>query len=108
VSLTTATLPTFETLTIRREGGVVLGSFVSSLAHQIASFPAAGHVSVRDRVNAIALPPVEEFRRDSDLFGEGVRACDARRRITEAMKHGLQTRAAELALAPLLGDLAGR
>jgi enoyl-CoA hydratase/carnithine racemase len=50
-----------------------LGDFVSSLAHRIAGFPAAGHVVVKDRVNAIALAPVEDFRRDSDLFDEGVR-----------------------------------
>ena len=50
-----------------------LGDFVSSLAHRIAGFPAAGHVVVKDRVNAIALAPAEDFRRDSDLFGEGVR-----------------------------------
>ena len=49
-----------------------LGDFVSSLAHRIAGFPAAGHIAVKDRVNAIALAPVEDFRRDSDLFGEGV------------------------------------
>ena len=83
-----------------------LGSFVSSLAHRIAGFPAAGHVIVKERVNPIALAPVADFRRDSDLFGEGVRAPDAQRRIAAAMRQGLQTRAAELALAPMLGDLA--
>jgi enoyl-CoA hydratase/carnithine racemase len=82
-----------------------LGDFVSSLAQRIARFPAAGHVSVKDRVNAIALAPVEDFRRDSDLFGEGVRATEAQRRIAAAMKHGLQTRDAELALAGMLGEL---
>src|SRR3979409_2201552 len=41
-----------------------LGDFVKSLAHRIASFPAAGHVAVMDRGNAIALAPVEDFRRD--------------------------------------------
>jgi enoyl-CoA hydratase/carnithine racemase len=82
-----------------------LGDFVSSLAQRIASFPAAGHVVVKERVNAIALAPVEDFRRDSDLFGEGVRAPDAQRRIGVAMKRGLQTRDAELALARMLGDL---
>jgi enoyl-CoA hydratase/carnithine racemase len=46
-----------------------LGDFVSSLAHRIARFPAAGHAVVKDRVNAIALAPVDDFRRDSDLFG---------------------------------------
>src|SRR6201993_2400337 len=34
-----------------------LGDFVSSLARRIASFPAAGHVVVKDRVYAIALAP---------------------------------------------------
>jgi enoyl-CoA hydratase/carnithine racemase len=82
-----------------------LGDFVSSLAHRIAGFPAAGHVVVKERVNAIALAPVEDFGRDSDLFGEGVRAPDAQRRIAAAMKLGLQTRDAELALAGLLGRL---
>ncbi len=47
-----------------------LGGFVAALAHRIAGFPSAGHLLVKDRVNAIALAPVEDFRRDSDLFGE--------------------------------------
>ena len=51
-----------------------LGAFVGSLAHRIARFPAAGRAAVKDRVNAIALAPADEFRRDSDLFGEGVRS----------------------------------
>jgi enoyl-CoA hydratase/carnithine racemase len=85
-----------------------LGDFVSSLAHRIAGFPAAGHVVVKDRVNAIALAPVEDFRHDSDLFGEGVRAPDAQRQTAAAMEHGLQTRDAEMALARVLGDLTAR
>jgi enoyl-CoA hydratase/carnithine racemase len=39
-----------------------LGDFVRSLARRIARFPAAGHVAVKDRVNAIALAPAEDFR----------------------------------------------
>jgi enoyl-CoA hydratase/carnithine racemase len=58
-----------------------LGGFVRSLAHRIAGFPAAGHVAVKERVNAIALAPTEDFRRDSDLFGEGVRNPEAEKRI---------------------------
>ena len=50
-----------------------LDDFVRSLAHRVATFPAAGLVAVKDRVNAIALAPAEDFRRDSDLFGEGSR-----------------------------------
>jgi enoyl-CoA hydratase/carnithine racemase len=82
-----------------------LGEFVRSLAHRIAGFPAAGHAAVKDRVNAIALAPVEDFRRDSDLFGEGVRAPDAQRLIATAMKRGFQTPDAELDLSHMLADL---
>jgi enoyl-CoA hydratase/carnithine racemase len=85
-----------------------LGDFVSSLAHRIARFPAAGQVVVKERVNAIALAAVEDFRRDSDLFLEGVRAPESQGLIQAAMKHGFQTRDAELALAQMLGDLAAR
>ena len=82
-----------------------LGDFVRSLAHRIAGFPAAGHVAVKDRVNAIALAPAEDFRRDSDLFGEaGAHAGDAKP-VQAAMERGLQTRDAELELARMLGDL---
>jgi enoyl-CoA hydratase/carnithine racemase len=80
-----------------------LEEFVSSLAHRIARFPAVGHALVKDRVNAIALAPIEDFRRDSDLFGEGVQAPEAQKRIAAAMKRGLQTRDAELAIARVLG-----
>jgi enoyl-CoA hydratase/carnithine racemase len=86
----------------------VLGDFVRSLAHRIARFPAAGHGTVKDRVNAIALAPTEDFRRDSDLFGAAVRNPEAQSRIGAALTHGFQTRDAELALARLLGDLPDR
>ena len=82
-----------------------LGEFVRSLAHRMARFPAAGRAAVKDRVNAIALAPVADFRRDSDLFGEGVREPDAQRLIATALNRGFQTRDAELALAGWLGDL---
>ncbi|HEV3389857.1 MAG TPA: enoyl-CoA hydratase/isomerase family protein [Solirubrobacteraceae bacterium] len=85
--------------------GNALSEFVRSLAHRIARFPAAGSEAVKDRVNAIALASVEDFRRDSDLFGEEVRAPDTQRLIATALKRGFQTRAAELDLAHLLGEL---
>ena len=53
--------------------GNTLGEFVRSLAHRIAKFPAESLAGVKDRVNAIALAPAHDFRRDSDLFGEGAR-----------------------------------
>ena len=83
-----------------------LGDFVKSLAHRIAGFPAAGHVVVKERVNAIALAPVEDFRRDSDLFGEGMRNPEAQKRTEAAIKRGFQTRDAEMSLGRLLGELA--
>jgi enoyl-CoA hydratase/carnithine racemase len=82
-----------------------LGDFVGALAHRIASFPAAGHVAVKERVNAIALAPVEDFRRDSNLFGESARHPETQSRLQAAMKHGFQTREAEMALASMLGCL---
>jgi enoyl-CoA hydratase/carnithine racemase len=85
-----------------------LGDFVSSLAHRIAGFPAAGQVTVKERVNAIALAPIEDFRRDSDLFGEGVGDREAQTRIQAAIRRGFQTREAELSLGRLLGELTDR
>src|SRR5882724_11768597 len=82
-----------------------LGDFVRSLALRIAKFPSAGLVAVKDRVNAIALAPVEDFRRDSDLFGEGARNPEGQSRFQAAFKRGFQTRDAEMDLAGLLGDL---
>jgi enoyl-CoA hydratase/carnithine racemase len=80
-----------------------LGEFVRLLAHRIARFPATGHVAVKDRVNAMALAPAEDFHRDSDLFGEGVRNPDVQSRITAAMKRAFQTSDAEMTLARMLG-----
>jgi len=85
-----------------------LDGFVRSLAHRIAGFPPAGLVAVKQRVNAIALAPIEDFRRDSDMFGEGVRKPEAQKRIHAAFKRGFQTREAEMNLGRLLGDLDDR
>ena len=85
-----------------------LGEFVSSLAHRIAKFPAAGQAVVKERVNAIGLPPVEDLRRDSDLFLKGVRSPEFQNRMRAAMKGGFQSRGAEMNLAQLVGDLEGK
>jgi enoyl-CoA hydratase/carnithine racemase len=82
-----------------------VSDFVRSLAHRIAKFPAGGLAVIKDRVNAIALAPVEDFRRDSDLFGEGMLKPEAQSQIQAALKRGFQTRDTEMNLAHLLGEL---
>jgi len=82
-----------------------LSDFVKSLAHRVAKFPAGGLDVVKDRVNAIALASTDEFRRDSDLFGESVLKPEAQSQMQAALKQGFQTRNAEMNLAHLLGEL---
>ena len=68
-------------------------------------FPAAGHAVVKERVNAIALPTVEDIRRDSDLFLEGTRTNDFQELTKAAMERGFQTRDAEMDLGQLVGEI---
>jgi enoyl-CoA hydratase/carnithine racemase len=79
-----------------------LGDFVNALAHRISGFPTSAVAKVRERVNAIALAPAEEFRRDSVGFGELAKSPETQNRIQAALKQGFQTREAELALARML------
>jgi hypothetical protein len=72
------------------------------------ALPAAGQRAVNDRINAITPAPVEDFRRDSDLFGEGMRAPESQSRIQAAMKRGFQTRDGEMTLGRMPGELVGR
>jgi enoyl-CoA hydratase/carnithine racemase len=83
-----------------------LGAFVRTLAQRIAGFPAAGLLAIKDRVNAITLAPTEDFRRDSDLFGDEVHNPETQRRIQAAMRNGLQTRDAEMEFATIVDVLA--
>jgi len=82
-----------------------LDEFVSALAHRIAAFPAAGHAAIKDRVNAMTLAPIEDFRRDSDLFRDSVGSTETQRLLQAAMKRGLQTRDGEMDLGAMLGAL---
>jgi enoyl-CoA hydratase/carnithine racemase len=82
-----------------------LGDFVKALARRIASFPAASRAVIRERVNAIALAPAEDFRRDSDLFLECARTPESQARSKIAMSRGFQTRNAERDLDRMLGEL---
>jgi len=83
-----------------------LDEFVRSLAHRIAGFPAAAHAIIKERVSAVALAPAEDFRRDSDLFGEAAGTAQAQRRFQTAFTRGFQTREAEMGLGAWLGALA--
>src|SRR5262245_43292035 len=85
-----------------------LGAFVQSLAQRIASFPAAGRAVLKDRVNAFALAPAEDLRRDSDLFLERARDPETQRRIGVAMTRGFQTHDGEIALPKMVAGLASR
>lgn len=84
---------------------VELNDFVRSLAHRIASFPGAGHVVVKERVNAIGLPPVADFLRDSDLFIERLGRPETQSLLQAALRRGFQTRDAEKELDRLVTDL---
>ena len=85
-----------------------LGDFVKSLAHRIAAFPAMGHAVVKERVNAICLPTVEDIRRDSDLFLEGTRTNEFQQLTQAAFENSFQTREAEMNLAKLVYDMQGK
>jgi hypothetical protein len=76
-----------------------LDDFVGSLAHLIAQFPTAGMVALKERINAIALAPVEDFRRDY-LFGEGARNAEVQSRFQAAFKGGFETRDGEILMLP--------
>jgi enoyl-CoA hydratase/carnithine racemase len=82
-----------------------LDAFVRAIAHRIASFPAAGHIAVKQRVNAISLAPAEDFRSDSDSFRESAGHADTQGLIQSAMTHGFQTRDGEMRLGALLAGL---
>ena len=85
-----------------------LADFVNAMAHRIAGMPAATVAALKDRVNAIALATANDFRSDSDLFGVAVREREAQTRLQNAMRHGFQTREAEMDLGRMLPGLVDR
>jgi enoyl-CoA hydratase/carnithine racemase len=83
-----------------------LAGFVSALAHRIAGFPGAARAALKQRVNAIALAPADDFRGDSDLFGVLAIGSVAQQRQQAAISRGFQTRGGEMDLAGMMGDQA--
>jgi len=81
-----------------------LEEFVRSLAHRIAAFPPEARRAIKERVNAIALATADDFRHDSDLFGELVRSPESQARTQAAMKQGFQTPEGELALSDTFNE----
>jgi len=82
-----------------------LDDFVRALAFRIAKFPADGRAMVKERVNAIALPPAEDIRVDSKLFLDGAGTKEFQEVMQAAIKRGFQTREGELDLGRMMGDL---
>jgi enoyl-CoA hydratase/carnithine racemase len=83
-----------------------LREFVRAMARRIAKLPAGAQHVLKERVNAIALAPADDFRHDSNLFGDLALDPDSQRRTQTAMTRGFQTRDAEKALGRLIDDLA--
>ena len=67
--------------------------------------PPSSALSARRRPEPNRPAPVEDFRHNSDLFGEGARNAEAQSQFQAAFKRGFQTRDAEMDLGRLLGDL---
>jgi enoyl-CoA hydratase/carnithine racemase len=84
-----------------------LERYVTALAHRIARFPQAALLTLKQRVNAITLASEGDYRRDSELFGEGFHeGGEARARTAILIKRGLQERSeTELNLGRVLGEL---
>jgi len=83
-----------------------LDTFVAELASRIASFPIAGLLATKDRVNSATLPDVAEVRADARLFQQLVVSEAVQSRAGALFARGFQTRGdVELNLGRAIGEL---
>ena len=82
-----------------------IAAFTNGVAARIASFPPFAAATIKERVNAAALAPADDFRTDSDLFGGAISQPEVQRRMKLAMHRGFQTRDPELSLGEFVGRL---
>jgi len=75
---------------------VALESFVNSLAHRIAGFPASGIAAIKKCVSASAFAPAEGSDRDSTHFLDCVRNSETPHQISATVKPEFQARAVEM------------
>jgi len=83
-----------------------LESFVDTLAMRIAKFPRQGLLDIKERINAITLAPIDDYRKDSDLFGKAMQNPETKERYKAIMDMGFQHQGnTELNLGKVLGNL---
>jgi enoyl-CoA hydratase/carnithine racemase len=83
-----------------------LAPFVTNLAHRIAKFPHEGLINIKERINAITLAPVADYRHDSDLFAKAMQNPETTERYKAILGRGFQHPGdTELNLGRVLGEL---
>jgi len=81
-----------------------LDSFVSELAHRIARYPQQGLQDIKERINAISLAPVSDYRTDADLFFQATQSSETKDRFKIIAEKGFQFPGdTELNLGDVLG-----
>lgn len=76
--------------------GVALGSFVQLLAHRIGGFPPSTIAAIKECVNTIALPSLEDLGHASTRLHDCIRINEAQHQIADAMKPSPHSRGAEM------------
>ncbi|CAG2160964.1 Fatty acid oxidation complex subunit alpha [Cupriavidus numazuensis] len=83
-----------------------LETYVIQLAKRIAKFSRQGLLTIKERVNAIALPTIDAVRSDAAIFQALARSPECQDRIGMIRKIGLDTRGdTELNFGRVLGEI---